>query len=120
MADLEDFRNGIKACIENGNAFGVESGNETLAGVIAIDRTLNEILWLAVAQKYRGNKCGELLVKKAIEELSAGGDIFVQTFSNEVAEGLSARRLYLKNGFVDLNPAGKNPAGIETVIMVRK
>jgi hypothetical protein len=37
-----------------------------------------------------------------------------------VAEGLSARRLYLKNGFVDLNPAGKNPAGIETAIMVRK
>ena len=120
MVDSQDFQNGIKHCIESGNSYGIEHSDGIVAGIIAIDRVKNEILWLAVNEKYRGNKYGDKLVKKAIEELETNGDIFVQTFAKSVPEGKSTIILYEKNGFIELQSSGKNPANIETVIMARK
>jgi len=120
MTDSKEFQAGIKDCIQNNNSFGIEGEEGKLAGIIALDRKNNEILWLAVGMKYRGNKYGEKLLKKAIEELESNGDIYVQTFSGKVNEGKNARIIYERNGFADNKDAGKNPAGIETVIMVRK
>ncbi|MFW5886850.1 MAG: GNAT family N-acetyltransferase, partial [Bacteroidota bacterium] len=119
MADLKEFQNGIIQCIQNNSAFGIENKKGNLAGIIAIDREKNEILWLAVSKKYRGNSYGDKLVKKAIEELECNGSIFVQTFSEKENEGKSARFVYEKNGFVYFKDAGKNPANIDTIIMVR-
>lgn len=120
MKSSKDFQNGIKGCIQNNNAFGIENESGNLTGIIAINRENNEISWLAVGKKYRGNNYGEKLVKKAIEELENNGDIYVQTFSGNVKTGKNAREIYERNGFVDFKDAGKNPANIETVIMVRK
>ncbi|MGE0092388.1 MAG: hypothetical protein AB7S40_07520 [Bacteroidales bacterium] len=88
MVDSGEFKEGILACINNNNAFGIESG--------------------------------DMLVKKAIEEFANRGDVIVQTFAQGVIEGASARVIYERNGFVDLKPFGINPAGIETVIMIKK
>ncbi len=120
MVDSKDFREGIKDCIGNRNAYGVKDESGVIAGIIALNRSGNEILWLAVGEKHRGNRYGEKLVQKVIEELEINGDIFVQTFAAEIEGGKSARRIFEKNGFVEFKDAGKNPAGIETVIMVRK
>lgn len=120
MSDSQEFQDGIKFCIQNNNAFGIRSDDGALAGVIAVDRDNNEILWLAVGKKFRGNKYGDMLVRKAIDELQGNGDIYVQTFSSDIEEGKSARTIYGKNGFIVLKDAGKNPANIDTVIMVRK
>ena len=120
MVNSSDFQEGIKNCIENSNAYGVETDGGCLAGIIAIDRKNNEILWLAVDKKFRGKGNAFQLVKKAIKEMEDNGDIFVQTFAKGIDEGIGARILYERNGFVDLRNAGKNPAGIDTVIMVRK
>ena len=120
MTNSKEFQEGIKYCIQNNNAFGIENCDKDLAGIIALDRENNEITWLAVGEKYRGNKYGDKLVKKAIEELEKNGDIYVQTFSKEIEQGKSARKIYEKNGFIDLKEAGKNPANIETVIMIKK
>jgi len=120
MVGSKDFQNGIMQCIENGNSYGIEHCDGALAGIIAIDRVKNEILWLAVDEKYRGNKYGDKLVKKAIEELERNGDIFVQTFAKSEKEGKPAIFLYENNGFVELRNSGKNPANIETVIMVKR
>jgi len=120
MTGLTEFQDGIRQCINNESAFGIEAETGDIAGIIAIDRDQNEIAWLAVGKKYRGNNFGEKLVKKASGELENKGDICVQTFSDTVKEGGSARRIYERNGFTDLKDSGKNPAGIDTVIMVRK
>lgn len=120
MADSIEFQEGIKSCIQKKDAYGVKNENGNLTGIIALDRHNNEILWLAVGEKYRGKKYGDMLIKKAISELEKNGDIYVQTFSKEIEEGRSARIIYERNGFVDLKSAGKNPANLETVIMVRK
>jgi hypothetical protein len=37
-----------------------------------------------------------------------------------VREGEHARTLYQNNGFIDLENVGKNPTGIETVMMVKR
>jgi GNAT superfamily N-acetyltransferase len=120
MINLQEFWDGIKSCIDNQNAFGINNEKGTLVGIIALDRVNNEIVWLAVGEKYRGNKYGEKLIKKAIKELECNGDIYVQTFSGKAKEGKSARIIYERNGFTDFKDAGRNPAGIETVIMLRK
>lgn len=120
MTNSIAFQEGIKHCIQNNNAFGIENDKGVLAGIIALDKEKNEILWLAVGKKYRGNKYGDKLLKKAIEELESNGDIYVQTFSKKIDEGKNARIIYENNGFVDLKEAGKNPANIETVIMVKR
>jgi GNAT superfamily N-acetyltransferase len=120
MIDSKEFQSGIKDCIQNNNAFGLENEKGNLTGIVAIDRARNEIMWLAVAKKHRGNNYGEKLVKKAIEELEGNGDISVQTFSGKVNIGKKAKNIYERNGFVDFKDAGKNPADIETVIMIRK
>ncbi len=120
MTGSLEFQTGIKECILNNNAYGIEHEDGSLAGVVAIDRENNEIAWLAVERRYRGNNYGEQLVKRAIRELESNGDIFVQTFSEEIKEGKSARMIYQRNGFEDFKDAGKNPAGIDTVIMRRE
>ena len=120
MAQNKEFQDGIKACIQKGNSYCKVNGDGVVAGIIAVDRERNEISWLAVSEKHRGNNFGDDLVKKAVEELLKNGDIYVQTFFQNNSLGNSAREIYLKNGFVDLKNAGKNPAGIETVIMVKR
>jgi len=52
--------------------------------------------------------------------MAGKGDIFVQTFAPVLEAGKPARHIYEKCGFADLKEAGKNPAGLDTVIMVRK
>jgi len=120
MKNSTEFQEAIKNCIRNNNAYGIEDEQGSLAGIVALDRENNEISWLAVSKKYRGKKYGEKLVKKAIEELEINGDIYVQTFAEMIDEGVSARIIYIRNGFEDLKYAGKNPADIDTVIMVRR
>lgn len=120
MTTSEEFQNGIREVIKEENSYGIENQNGDLVGIIAIDRQNSEILWLAVGKDHRGNNIGDKLVKKAIEELKMNEEIYVQTFAESVEEGRGARIIYERNGFVDLKNAGKNPANIETVIMVKR
>ncbi|MDP4282212.1 MAG: GNAT family N-acetyltransferase [Bacteroidota bacterium] len=120
MVHSKGFHFGIRQCIRKHNAFGIEDETNEIAGIIAIDRKKNEILWLAVREKSRGKKYGETLLRKAIEELDNKKEIIVQTFAEGVKGGTIARILYEKNGFTDQISMGKNPAGLETVRMVRK
>lgn len=120
MTTICAFKEAIRDSIKNKNAYGISCENGILAGIVAIDREKNEIVWLAVSQKYQGKKLGGQLVKKCIEEMAPRGDIFVQTFAENIAAGIPARRIYEHHGFADLKRAGKNPAGIDTVIMVKR
>jgi len=120
MTTMPAFKEAISYCVKYKNAYGISFKNEILAGIVAFDREKNEIVWLAVSQKYQGKKLGDKLVKKCIEEMADRGDIFVQTFAENIAAGIPARRIYERNGFTDLMKAGKNPAGIDTVIMVKR
>lgn len=53
MADNENFINGIKDCISKSSAFCVVNANNCIEGIIAINKALNEVSWLAVREKCR-------------------------------------------------------------------
>ncbi|MFA8299071.1 MAG: GNAT family N-acetyltransferase [Hyphomicrobiales bacterium] len=120
MTEIEEFREGMIYCINNENAFCVETESKEIGGIIAINRKEREILWFAVKEKERRKAYGEKLLSKAIEELGDKKHIYVQTFAPNIDEGKSAINLYKKKGFEAYKDAEINPAGLETVIMRRK
>ncbi|QZY56446.1 GNAT family N-acetyltransferase [Crassaminicella profunda] len=117
MVGCEDFKKGIKECISNVSAFCIVDTNNDIGGIIAINKDENEIAWLAVRKKYRGKGYGYQLVKEAIDCLNNKKPVFVQTFSSNVKAGKPARKVYMQFGFKDYKDGGKNPAGIDTIIM---
>lgn len=116
MVDNIDFQNGIKECILDSSAYCVENKNK-IEGIIAVNKNINEILWLAVREESRGKGHGYQLMERALKFLDNKRPVFVQTFSPNIKVGEMARRMYLKFGFIDFKDGGKNPAGIDTVIM---
>ncbi|MCW7753406.1 GNAT family N-acetyltransferase [Desulfobotulus sp. H1] len=119
MAGVSEFEDGIRACLENGNGLCCE-GPDGLEGVIITDKNTNAIEWFVVGSRSRGKGRGRLLLEGALSQLDRERDLTVQTFASHVPEGMAARSLYMKMGFTDFRDAGKNPAGVDTVLMVRK
>lgn len=121
MADILSFRNAIKEAILCEAAFCIGSQsdkkNSELKGGIVISKETNEIAWLAVSEKYRGEGLGRKLLEFAIGRLDPQKHILIETFDESVPEGLAARKLYSSSGFVDYKKGTNNPAGIPTVIM---
>ena len=121
MADEAPFQEAIKQAIVQKTAFCIRSDPDdkgaALKGSIVISQELNEILWFAVSERYRGKGYGRGLLDFAVSKLNHGKGIFVQTFDASSPEGRAARKLYLDFGFTDYKDGGLNPAGISTVIM---
>lgn len=123
MVEDPSFHEGLRQAILDGDAFcmrGPGGGDgQILHGGIIISREANEILWFAVAEQCRRQGIGKALLEEAIRHLDPARPITVMTFHGSVQAGLPARRLYRACGFKDSHPAGLNPAGIPTVVMVR-
>ena len=117
MAESEDFKKGIIDCISNSSSFCVVNNNNDLEGIVAINKVCNEVSWLAVRERCRGKGYGYQLVEVALDSLDNSKPIFVQTFSPGVKAGEAARKMYMRFGFKDFKDGGKNPAGIDTIIM---
>lgn len=120
MAENEDFKKGIIDCISNASAFCVVNDNNDIEGIIAIDKGCNEISWLAVKESGRGKGYGYQLLEAALGSLDHNKPIFVQTFSPGIKAGEAARKIYMRFGFEDFKDGGKNPAGIDTIVMKRE
>ncbi|GEM_PF-1815507 len=116
MVTNTEFQNGIKQCISDSSALCIVN-DCNIEGIIAVNKINNEISWLAVRKESRGKGYGYQLVEKALYYLNDKKPVFVQTFSPQIKVGEMARRMYLKFGFRDFRDGGKNPAGIDTVIM---
>jgi GNAT superfamily N-acetyltransferase len=119
MADDAGFQAALKAALADGNVLCAYGADGAALGAVVLDREQNAIAWLAVAGSNRGQGAGRALVAAALEELSPVRDVTVQTFAPGVPEGEPARRLYLAFGFKDHKTGGLNPAGVDTVFMVR-
>lgn len=119
MIENDDFINALKNVIQANNAFGYDNTDHLLSGAIVIDRNENTIEWLAVASTAKQRGIGSLLLEKALKNLDPQRPVLVQTFSSTIKAGIPAKKLYSKYGFYDVQDAGKNPAGIDTVLMKR-
>ncbi len=118
MAEEISFHNALKRLIDSKEAFCIKLDNE-LCGGIAISKDNNEIIWFAISEKHRGNGYGKLLLQYALKQLDIKRDITVQTFAENISEGVAARHLYNSFGFADYTAGKKTPAGIPTMIMLK-
>ena len=69
-------------------------------GFISFSRTKNAITWFAVSEQFRGKGAGEQLLKTALRQLDTTKDITVTTFNDGYPQGMAARALYKKFGFI--------------------
>lgn len=119
MADEPAFCEGLKQAILEGKALCID-GDERgrISGGVIISSEANEILWLAVAGRLRGQKAGAALLTEVLMHLDSTRPVAVTTFDKTVKAGIPARRLYESFGFKDQLSAGVNPAGIPISVML--
>ncbi len=94
------------------------TNDSPLLGGIIFSPAENEITWLAVSARSRGNGVGANLLAQALQRLDPDRVVYVQTFADSIPAGQPARRLYQRFGFKDNKPAGDNPAGFANVMMI--
>lgn len=119
MIGEEGFQAALISAIHEERALGIRNDAGQLCGIIVVSYKKNAIEWLAVTGMERQNGYGEKLLNHAINRLNPQEPITVQTFDKTVPAGLGARKLYMKCGFLEISPAGLNPAGFPTVILKR-
>ena len=101
MADDPEFNAFMERKLAQLEVLSVRNKNSNLMGVITISRNKNSISWFAVFQMYRGIGVGSKLLEYAINELDSSKEIEVITFREDYVEGIPARIVYQKFGFVD-------------------
>lgn len=107
MVDDPKFLLALEKNISRGSAFCVRehdglSGSPLLGGLLFSSSrapTYN-IGWLSVASNARKLGVATALIKHVLALVICPADITVTTFGEDVADGMPARRLYIKNGFV--------------------
>jgi len=124
MVSDKSFKEALRRVITDKQAFCIRVNNgkagSKLIGGIIISFEENEIMWFSVASQYRNQGVGQKLIAHAMNHLDKARPVTVSTFDKTVTEGIPARKLYLKNGFTDMESRGVNPAGIPIVLMIKK
>lgn len=120
MIGQDDFHTALKAIISSQHAYCARDESGKPLGIVAVSPVENQILWLAVFAASKRQGIGKKLLDYAMNQLNESAPIRVQTFSDSVPAGASARKLYLAAGFLDNIGGGLNPAGLPTVFMEKK
>jgi ribosomal protein S18 acetylase RimI-like enzyme len=106
MVDDPQFRAAVERNMERGTALCVRAAVDALAGglLMSVHAPRYEISWLAVGGAWRGRGIGELLVRTALRDLTAGpGTVEVTTFGPD-HPGRGARGFYEHLGFAPASP----------------
>lgn len=103
MPNEDSFMNYMVSKIKRKEAFvATDKATNNIYGIIGFSRKNNSISWFGVREKSRGAGIGEKLLSQALNELGIQKDISVITFGEKTKDGLSARRLYFKMGFIEV------------------
>ncbi len=97
--DFHEYMDGKLSKFESLIAVDRMSGN--CLGIIGFSRTYNRITWFGVFEQYRGRGIGTRLLKTALRHLDNTKEITVETYREDFTDGLPARTVYHKAGFVD-------------------
>ena len=116
----------LKKNIERQSAFCVrerngESGSPLMGGLLlSAHPPVYRIGWLAVAQKWRRQGVGRLLVEYVFNHIKAPVEVIVTTFAENDKLGQEAVMFYKNMGFKKSGRASvRAPSGIECVEMKR-
>ena len=126
MVDNRLFHDSLKKCILRGQAFCVREKNGQpgipLMGalMLAAEPPAYRIGWLAVAQKWRRQGVGRLLVEHVFGLVKPPAEVIVTTFAENDKLGQEAVMFYKNMGFKKSGKASvRAPSGIECVEMKR-
>lgn len=116
---LEDpgFNRALRKNIDRGTAYCVHEDDgppgSPLKGGLLFSRKPPEyeIGWLAVAQKWRRNGVGRLLVEHALRFVVTPAEVVVVTFGDSTEAGWPAREFYKELGFQPAELAPPGPDG---------
>ena len=118
MGTDADFIEYAKRKLEQDNAImAYDSDNEQCAGFIGFSRSNNSITWLGVAEAYRNQGIGSILLSAALDELDKTKPITVNTYPASYLPGRPARSLYFKHGFTETTGEVFVLQGLEMVQM---
>ena len=87
---------------QNEALIAVDELNNEFYGIIGFSRNYNRITWFGVLEKYRNKGIGSQLLEKALNELDKTKEITVETYRENYIPGHSARNIYKKYGFKEL------------------
>jgi GNAT superfamily N-acetyltransferase len=109
---MPDFAATLARGIEVGTAVCVRDERSEVVGG-ALFRTARDahINWLAVRSSARGRGVGHALVAEILRRCPPAGDVAVDTFGEDNADGRPARRLYESFGFVAAEHLARGPEG---------
>lgn len=99
---MRAFTHMLREHIACGTAFCIPEENEMglVGGLLFEPGSPHVIAWLGVAERYRRQGAGTLLVRRALELVNPPAVIEVKTFGPGLQRGIPARCLYKKMGFV--------------------
>ncbi|MBB6670341.1 GNAT family N-acetyltransferase [Cohnella nanjingensis] len=110
LALRKNISRGSALCIREQDAL---SGSPLLGGLLFSPTAapIYKIGWLAVARKARGQGIATAFMHHILNLVRSPAQITVTTFGEEVADGLPARRFYIKHGFVPEERVEDGPEG---------
>jgi GNAT superfamily N-acetyltransferase len=111
---MPDFAATLRRNVLRGSAFAaVSDAGEFLGGLLLGGPTPHDrwIRWLAVRGDRRGCGAGGALVERALAAFPPPCVISLHTFGEDNADGLPARRLYVRYGFTPLEMVEPGPEG---------
>jgi ribosomal protein S18 acetylase RimI-like enzyme len=108
---MPDFESTLRRNICRGTALCVrDPSGQVLGGMLLRAAPHTQISWLAVRSSARRRGVGHALVAEALRRYPPPCEVLVETFGEDVIEGLPARRLYESFGFL---PGEDLPDGAE-------
>lgn len=119
MSEDPEFLNYIASKITKNEALvAVDLVTQTCTGFIGFSKANNRISWFAVFKQYTGRGIGSKLLKSTLDILDRTKEITVETFCEGYAPGNTARLVYKKFGFIDLDNTLKDKLGNQICKMV--
>ena len=104
MAKDKDFHDYMNSKISKYEALiAVDRMSEKCLGVVGFSRKYNRITWFGVFEQYRNRGIGKRLLSTALRQLDNEKAITVETYRDNYTEGLPARTVYHKMGFVNVD-----------------
>ncbi|WP_256760444.1 GNAT family N-acetyltransferase [Cohnella sp. WQ 127256] len=118
MAEDPIFLQALQKNISRGSAFCIREndgppGSSLLGGLLFSSSAapLYNIGWLAVASRARKSGVATALMTYVLTLVPSPAEVTVTTFGTDIADGLPARELYIKNGFKPDERVANGPEG---------
>lgn len=103
MSKDPEFLDYMKSKIAKNEALiAIDLATSSCMGIIGFSRAHNRITWFGVYAMHQGKGVGSKLLRTTLDELNRNKEISVETYREDYKPGLTARNVYKKFGFIEV------------------